>query len=127
MPGNYGMKDQVMALRWVRENIAEFGGDPGKVTIFGGSSGGVSAGLHLMSPMSRGLFHKAILQSGTPSCRWGTSLPGVSQDRTLIVSAAAGCTANTTAETLKCLRTLPAKFFADVREQLLVSCETYYF
>lgn len=56
-PGNYGMKDQVEALRWIQRNIAAFGGDPSSVTISGESAGGSSVGLHLVSPMSRGIFH----------------------------------------------------------------------
>lgn len=54
LPGNYGMKDQVLALEWVQSNIEKFGGDPNKVTIFGESAGGVSVGLHLLSPLSKG-------------------------------------------------------------------------
>ncbi|XP_064115858.1 cholinesterase 1-like [Macrobrachium nipponense] len=65
MSGNYGLKDQVMALQWVKENIKAFGGDPNKVTIFGSSSGGASVHLLMLSPMAKGLFHRAIAQSGT--------------------------------------------------------------
>ena len=54
VPGNNGLKDQVMALRWVQQNIAQFGGDPGNVTIFGGSSGGACVHYHMLSPMSEG-------------------------------------------------------------------------
>jgi para-nitrobenzyl esterase len=61
--GNYGIMDQQAALRWAQENIAHFGGDPGNVTIFGESAGGVSVLAHLVSPASAGLFHRAILQS----------------------------------------------------------------
>lgn len=64
-PGNVGMKDQVAALEWVKRNIRAFGGDPDNVTIFGESAGGVSVAMHVISPMSQGLFHKAITQSGS--------------------------------------------------------------
>ncbi|KAH8337976.1 hypothetical protein KR067_012395 [Drosophila pandora] len=65
MPGNFGLKDQNMALRWVQRNIRFFGGDPSCVTIFGQSAGGVAAHMHLLSPRSRGLFHRVISMSGT--------------------------------------------------------------
>jgi carboxylesterase type B len=54
IPGNAGLKDQVMALRWVQRNIAVFGGDPDNVTLFGQSAGGVSVQYHMLSPMSKG-------------------------------------------------------------------------
>ena len=63
-PGNYGMLDQVEALKWVNENIMNFGGNPNKVTIFGESAGGSSLSLHPLSPLSRDLFHQAIAESG---------------------------------------------------------------
>ncbi|XP_032512096.2 juvenile hormone esterase-like [Danaus plexippus] len=65
-PGNNGFKDQVVALRWVQRNIAAFGGDPTSVTIAGCSAGSLSVLLHMVSPMSKGLFHRAISMSGSP-------------------------------------------------------------
>uniref|UniRef100_A0A0K8TVB4 Carboxylic ester hydrolase n=1 Tax=Epiphyas postvittana TaxID=65032 RepID=A0A0K8TVB4_EPIPO len=65
-PGNNGFKDQVSALRWVRRNAAAFGGDPGQVTIAGCSAGSISLMLHMISPMSKGLFHKGIAMSASP-------------------------------------------------------------
>ncbi|XP_049559789.1 cocaine esterase isoform X6 [Orcinus orca] len=62
--GNWGYLDQVAALRWVQQNIIYFGGDPDHVTIFGASAGGMSVSLHVVSPMSKGLFHCAIMESG---------------------------------------------------------------
>jgi para-nitrobenzyl esterase len=62
--GNYAYMDQIAGLKWVRQNIAAFGGDPNNVTIFGFSAGGVSVHSLLTSPMARGLFHKAIVESG---------------------------------------------------------------
>ncbi|MCJ2184961.1 carboxylesterase family protein, partial [Novosphingobium sp. 1949] len=64
--GNYGLMDQQAALRWVRANIARFGGDPANVTLFGESAGAQDVGLQLLAPGARGLFAKAIEQSGTP-------------------------------------------------------------
>lgn len=58
LPGNLGLKDQVAALRWVKNNIAAFGGDPDNVTIFGASSGGASVHYHILSPLSQGKYFR---------------------------------------------------------------------
>ncbi|ELU08148.1 hypothetical protein CAPTEDRAFT_75979, partial [Capitella teleta] len=62
--GNAGMRDQVLALEFIRDNAAVFGGDPNQVTAFGQSAGGASTALHLMSPMSQDLVHQGICESG---------------------------------------------------------------
>nr|AIY68377.1 putative alpha-esterase [Leptinotarsa decemlineata] len=70
VPGNAGLKDQVLALKWVQRNIKQFNGDPNNVTIFGESAGGACVHSHILSPASKGLFHKAIPQSGSVLNPW---------------------------------------------------------
>ncbi|XP_061395052.1 esterase B1-like [Musca vetustissima] len=70
VPGNAGLKDQVMALKWVKQNIHNFNGDPNNITVFGESAGGASTQFMMMTPQTKGLFHKAIIQSGSILCPW---------------------------------------------------------
>lgn len=91
-PGNFGLKDQVEALRWVKEHISSFGGNPGSVTIFGESAGGASISYLLQSEKPRGLFHKAIQQSGTIFNSWAQPLhKGVAQSRALKMAKFFNC------------------------------------
>lgn len=73
-PGNYGLKDITMALKWVRDNIAAFGGDPKAVTISGQSAGSVAVNYHLMSNHSQGLYKNAHMISGLAAKSWGEPL-----------------------------------------------------
>ncbi|XP_047480395.1 esterase E4-like [Penaeus chinensis] len=73
LAGNYGALDQVAALRWVQRNIAQFGGDPNRVTLGGFGSGASFVHLHMLSPLSKGLFSGAIMMSGAGNCPWSTS------------------------------------------------------
>lgn len=102
--GNYGIEDQRAALEWVKANIAKFGGDPGNVTIFGESAGGISSCLHLVSPQSKGLFHRAILQSGP--CDTATDeTDAMTQGATFVEKL--GCAAEP--DVLACLRGKPTE------------------
>ena len=65
VPGNAGFLDQIMALKWVQTNIQNFGGDSSSITIFGESAGSFSVAAHILSPLSEGLFQRAICESGT--------------------------------------------------------------
>ena len=98
--GNYGLLDQQAALRWVRDNIAQFGGNPHNVTIAGTSAGGQSVGLQLVSPASEGLFHRAIIQSAYPTSRWTTDSEAKAQGNAFAI--ALGCT--DPAQVLTCMR-----------------------
>ncbi|PIK40998.1 putative cholinesterase 2 [Apostichopus japonicus] len=105
-PGNYGMYDQVATLQWVQDNIAAFGGDPARVTIFGQSAGGCSVGLHVLSPVSQNLFQYAIMESGTaltPFAYNGDQNLAVSESHRL--GDDLNCTYSTNEELMACLRT----------------------
>ncbi|XP_035905875.1 esterase-5A-like [Anopheles stephensi] len=110
IPGNFGLKDQVTALQWVKRNIHHFGGDPNRVTLVGFSAGGASVHLHYLSPMSRGLFQNGIAHSGTALNPW--VMVEDSARKALQIAQGLGCPVEDRSSSqaiLSCLRDRPAE------------------
>ncbi|XP_076365001.1 acetylcholinesterase-like [Tachypleus tridentatus] len=106
VPGNVGLLDQVMALEWINKNIAHFGGDSEKVTIFGASAGASSVSLHLLSPLSKGLFNNAIMESGSVFNSWSIHDHETAINQGLILAEALNCSHDPRDldSTMECLR-----------------------
>ncbi|KAJ9587060.1 hypothetical protein L9F63_019348, partial [Diploptera punctata] len=118
-PGNNGLKDQVAALRWVRNNIAAFGGNPNSVTIFGESAGGSSVHYHMLSPLSRGLFHRSISQSGTALLNWAFAPNGSTVHHTRKLASLVGCPTEPSNALLLCLKNRDAKEIASKDKEFM--------
>uniref|UniRef100_A0A1I8NSN8 Carboxylic ester hydrolase n=1 Tax=Stomoxys calcitrans TaxID=35570 RepID=A0A1I8NSN8_STOCA len=115
-PGNMAFKDQVIALRWVQAHIEKFGGDPKSVTLWGYSAGSISVGLHILSPMSKGLFHRAIMQSGTPLAqfRYANHQMVLAQRQAKLLK----CPIEPVKDMVKCLKNKPMLDFVDTTEAM---------
>jgi para-nitrobenzyl esterase len=112
-PGeNYGVMDMIAALEWVRDNIAAFGGDPGQVTIFGESAGGVAVTQLMVAPAARGLFHRAVVQSGLGR-QVGTIPLALDGPPTTVTRGQLWQEAAGVAPTAEALRAVPAERFLE--------------
>lgn len=110
IPGNFGLKDQTLALKWVQKNIAAFGGNPKQVTIFGQSAGAISAHMHMLSKHSEGLFHAVISQSGPANVPFGIQSNALQLARlTAIHSNITNANELSTAKLAKALRSVDAE------------------
>lgn len=120
-PGNNGLKDQNLAIKWVKDNIDRFGGDKDQITLFGESAGGVSVHLHMLSPLSKGLFKRGISQSGTAFCTWALSTRETAVATAKLLGTQFDCNTENSAELIKCLRNIPAYDFVTKDKAFMVS------
>ncbi|KAK2587834.1 hypothetical protein KPH14_003932 [Odynerus spinipes] len=121
-PGNQGLKDQVAALKWIQENISNFGGDANNVTILGPSAGAASVHYLTLSPMAKGLFHKAICQSGASKCPWAWSESQAGYSFKL--AAILGKDSRDPNEIVEFLRTVPASLITQAQSKVLTPNQT---
>ncbi|KAL8212960.1 UNVERIFIED_CONTAM: hypothetical protein K2H54_059835 [Gekko kuhli] len=103
-PGNMGLWDQQLALKWLKENAAVFGGDPAGLTLFGHSAGAASVGFHLLSPMSQPLFARAVLQSGSPNAPWAWKEPERLKGNSMRIGHLLGCLSENHSDVMSCLQ-----------------------
>ncbi|XP_067653487.1 acetylcholinesterase-like [Haliotis asinina] len=118
-PGNQGLMDQTLALQWIRDNVETFGGDANRITIFGESAGAASVGHLLLSPKSRDLFTRAILQSGSPLPAWAAKQPSAAVGGARQLAMLANCSARSDADIYHCIKDLPPGTLLKYQEQVI--------
>ncbi|CAG2121276.1 unnamed protein product, partial [Medioppia subpectinata] len=108
-PGNVGFYDQLLGMKWVRENIHSFGGDRDRITIFGESSGSWSVSAHILSPLSKGMFQRAIMESGANMFNKDRDVVNKTEAISQAKAMAKGLKCNETEDWIQCLRRADAK------------------
>ncbi|TPP57041.1 Carboxylic ester hydrolase [Fasciola gigantica] len=125
-PGNMGLWDQRLAMKWVKENIVAFGGDPERITLFGESAGAVSVSTHVVSPWSHAYFTNAIMQSGSIFGNWALS-PGVDQlNRTQKFASILGCHKGSELDKINCLRSKSVNEILDAHNTMFDPASYFY-
>ena len=124
-PGNFAMLDQVEALKWVQDNIETFGGNSTEVTIFGESAGAASVSLHLLSPLSKGLFHQAIVESGVDLSSFATQPVSFGLNFAKELAQKLKCTTNSYKNMVSCIRSKSAVEMQNAAEMLTFKLTDY--
>ncbi|KAJ0176437.1 hypothetical protein K1T71_007616 [Dendrolimus kikuchii] len=115
-PGNFGLKDQSMALHWVKNNILMFGGNPDSITLTGCSAGGASVHHHYLSPLSRGTFNRGIAFSGSAFASWTHATKPAQKAKSL--AGIVGCPTTTSREMVDCLKYRPAEVIVNAQIEM---------
>ncbi|XP_070500357.1 esterase B1-like [Chironomus tepperi] len=130
IPGNNGLKDQIFALKWIKKNIANFGGDPNNITIFGESAGGASVHFLCITEQTKGLFKRAIIMSGSALCKtWGLIPQSLCNKNAQILAEKLGFKGNNGDQKslLEFLEKAPAEDIVKASEKILTLKERFCF
>ncbi|XP_070593976.1 cholinesterase-like isoform X2 [Erythrolamprus reginae] len=123
-PGNLGLWDQQLALEWIKENAAVFGGDSSRVTVLGHSAGAASVNFHLLAPKSQDLFAQAVMQSGTANAYWAWRTPEEAKRLALEFAHLLGCSEDNNISIVHCLQTKNASEL--VQHETAVSSKSFF-
>ncbi|KAL8605934.1 hypothetical protein ACOMHN_024758 [Nucella lapillus] len=123
-PGNQGLLDQALALKWIYDNVARFGGQQNSITIFGESAGSISVGLHLLSPVSMNYFTRAIMQSGAPLADFAIHSQSMAKQRAQTLSTKLACPKEPAFSLIQCLQKVSAEKIT-LTQWALVTSENY--